>query len=66
MSGLSVEKIGGTSMSDYISVRDNIILQPPKGKDLYQRVFVVSAYGGLTDKLLEHKKNGLSTGKKPE
>ncbi|MFY0641175.1 MAG: aspartate kinase [Bermanella sp.] len=54
----SVEKIGGTSMSDYISVRDNIILQPAKGKDLYQRVFVVSAYGGLTDKLLEHKKNG--------
>lgn len=54
----SVEKIGGTSMTDYVSVRDNIILQPLEGRDLYQRVFVVSAYGGLTDKLLEHKKNG--------
>ncbi|GAA6135963.1 aspartate kinase [Oceaniserpentilla sp. 4NH20-0058] len=54
----SVEKIGGTSMTDYVSVRDNIILQPLEGSDLYQRVFVVSAYGGLTDKLLEHKKNG--------
>lgn len=54
----SVEKIGGTSMSDYVSVRDNIILQPARMKHFYQRVFVVSAYGGLTDKLLEHKKNG--------
>lgn len=54
----SVEKIGGTSMSDYVSVRDNIILQPVNKDDLYQRVFVVSAYGGLTDKLLEHKKSG--------
>lgn len=53
----SVEKIGGTSMSDYASVRDNIIKQP-QGDTLYQRVFVVSAYGGLTDKLLEHKKTG--------
>lgn len=54
----SVEKIGGTSMSDYVSVRDNIILQPAQKGDLYQRVFVVSAYGGITDQLLEHKKNG--------
>lgn len=54
----SVEKIGGTSMSDYVSVRDNIILQPVKKGQLYERIFVVSAYGGLTDKLLEHKKNG--------
>jgi aspartate kinase len=54
----SVEKIGGTSMCDYVSVRDNIILQPVNKGELYQRVFVVSAYGGLTDKLLEHKKNG--------
>ncbi|WP_283789232.1 aspartate kinase [Bermanella sp. WJH001] len=54
----SVEKIGGTSMSDYVSVRDNIILQPAQKGNLYQRVFVVSAYGGITDKLLEHKKNG--------
>jgi len=54
----SVEKIGGTSMSDYVSVRDNIIKQPALEGNYYQRVFVVSAYGGLTDKLLEHKKNG--------
>jgi len=54
----TVEKIGGTSMSDYISVRDNIILKGGKQKDLYQRIFVVSAYGGVTDKLLEYKKSG--------
>ncbi len=52
----TIEKIGGTSMSDYSSVRDNIIFKGA-GKDLYQRVFVVSAYGGITDQLLEHKKN---------
>ena len=52
----TIEKIGGTSMNDYLSVRDNII---KSGKNsLYQRVFVVSAYGGITDKLLEHKKSG--------
>lgn len=52
----TVEKIGGTSMSDYVSVRDNIVLKPSSNY-LYNRVFVVSAYGGITDKLLEHKKN---------
>ncbi|MDY6942177.1 MAG: aspartate kinase [Pseudomonadota bacterium] len=53
----TVEKIGGTSMSDYVSVRDNIILNNPTN-DYYQRVFVVSAYGGVTNRLLEHKKSG--------
>ena len=52
----TVEKIGGTSMSDYVSVRDNIILKPKK-KDVYQRIFVVSAYSGITDALLEYKKS---------
>ncbi|MCG8491098.1 MAG: aspartate kinase, partial [Sneathiellales bacterium] len=52
----TIEKIGGTSMSDYLSVRDNIIRSDKKG--IYRRVFVVSAYGGITDKLLEHKKSG--------
>ena len=52
---LTVEKIGGTSMSQYQSVRDNIILYP---QNLYNRIFVVSAYGGITDDLLEHKKSG--------
>jgi aspartate kinase len=54
----SVEKIGGTSMSDYAAIRDNIILKPVRSDTLYQRVFVVSAYGGITDGLLEHKKTG--------
>jgi aspartate kinase len=54
----TIEKIGGTSMSDYVSVRDNIIFKPGNPDSLYQRVFVVSAYGGITDKLLEHKKSG--------
>jgi len=56
----TVEKIGGTSMSDYTSVRDNIILNPKLGDDIYSRVFVVSAYGGVTNELLEHKKTGES------
>ncbi|WP_053982090.1 aspartate kinase [Marinagarivorans algicola] len=54
----TIEKIGGTSMSHYSAIRDNIILKPQSGTGPYQRVFVVSAYGGITDKLLEHKKNG--------
>jgi len=54
----SVEKIGGTSMSDYIAVRDNIIFKPSNPQTRYQRIFVVSAYGGVTDDLLEHKKSG--------
>ncbi len=53
----TVEKIGGTSMKEYVSVRDNIILNPNR-EDIYHRIFVVSAYGGITDKLLEHKKTG--------
>jgi len=53
----TIEKIGGTSMSDYLSVRDNIIYKANKA-ELYQRVFVVSAYSGITDQLLEHKKSG--------
>ncbi len=57
MKSHSVEKIGGTSMSDYRLVRDNVILNS-KLKTVYQRIFVVSAYGGMTDELLEHKKNG--------
>ena len=58
MSFRTVEKIGGTSMSDYEAVRDNVILKPVDEKYFYQRAFVVSAYGGITDRLLENKKNG--------
>ncbi|MDX1490345.1 MAG: aspartate kinase [Pseudohongiellaceae bacterium] len=54
----TVEKIGGTSMSDYQAVRDNIVLRGVRSEVSYQRVFVVSAYGGITDTLLEHKKTG--------
>lgn len=53
----TVEKIGGTSMSQADTVMDNILVGSRSGKDLYNRVFVVSAYGGMTDKLLEHKKS---------
>lgn len=50
----TVEKIGGTSMTAFDAVLDNIILRP---KTPYNRIFVVSAYGGMTDALLECKKN---------
>ena len=52
---LTVEKIGGTSMTKFQDVLHNIML----GRDqLYNRVFVVSAYGGVTNLLLEDKKTG--------
>ncbi len=54
----SVEKIGGTSMSDFHAVKNNIILKGNSLSDRYNRIFVVSAYGGITDALLEHKKTG--------
>lgn len=53
----TVEKIGGTSMSNYDAVKNNIILKPTINT-LYQRVFVVSAYSGITDKLLDAKRSG--------
>lgn len=52
---LTVEKIGGTSMSQYQAVKDNIIFHP---ETPYNRIFVVSAYAGVTDELLEQKKTG--------
>ncbi|AJQ95122.1 aspartate kinase [Gynuella sunshinyii] len=58
MNSHTVEKIGGTSMSDYAAVRNNIVLSPYHKENPYQRVFVVSAYGGITNLLLEHKKTG--------
>ena len=57
----TVEKIGGTSMSQYDAVRDNVIVGQREASELYQRVFVVSAYGGMTDLLLEAK-NGNTPG----
>jgi aspartate kinase len=53
---ISVEKIGGTSMSQFGEVLKNIMLRDPKR--VYGRVYVVSAYAGVTNQLLEHKKTG--------
>jgi aspartate kinase len=53
---ISVEKIGGTSMSRFDDVLRNIMLRDPKR--VYGRVYVVSAYAGVTNDLLEHKKTG--------
>jgi len=55
---LTVEKIGGTSMSALKEVISNIILYERKNDELYNRVFVVSAFAGVTDLLLENKKTG--------
>lgn len=54
----SVEKIGGTSMAATETLLDNVLIAGRTGPDLYQRIFVVSAYAGMTDLLLENKKNG--------
>lgn len=55
---LTVEKIGGTSMTALRDVVKNIILFERAGKDLYNRIFVVSAFSGVTNLLLENKKTG--------
>lgn len=56
---VTVEKIGGTSMSAFGDILKNIIFHPQhlvqKGVP-YGRIFVVSAYSGVTNMLLEHKK----------
>ena len=53
---ITVEKIGGTSMSRFDDVLHNIMLRDPH--HVYGRVYVVSAYAGVTNQLLEHKKTG--------
>lgn len=58
MSEHSVEKIGGTSMAATSTLFDNVLIAGRKGAALYNRIFVVSAYAGMTDLLLEHKKSG--------
>jgi len=55
---LTVEKIGGTSMSKFKDVLENIIIGNRKNEELYNRIFVVSAYNNVTNWLLEHKKTG--------
>src|SRR5476651_76511 len=54
----TVEKIGGTSMSALKDVINNIILYNRTGDELYNRIFVVSAFSGVTNLLLENKKTG--------
>lgn len=54
----TVEKIGGTSMSALKQVIDNVILFEREGDALYNRIFVVSAFSGVTNMLLENKKTG--------
>lgn len=55
---LTVEKIGGTSMTALSDVIKNIVLFNRRGDDLYNRIFVVSAFSGVTNLLLEDKKTG--------
>ncbi|WP_374764710.1 aspartate kinase [Yunchengibacter salinarum] len=54
----TVEKVGGTSMSDFRATEANVFVGSRTGERLYNRIFVVSAYGGITDKLLEDKRGG--------
>ncbi len=55
-SKLRIEKIGGTSMTRFQEVVDNIVLK--NKDDIFNRIYIVSAYGGVTNDLLEHKKTG--------
>ncbi|MDR1763301.1 MAG: aspartate kinase [Dysgonamonadaceae bacterium] len=55
---LTVEKIGGTSMSRFGDCLNNIIRGKRKPDEYYNRIFVVSAYDNVTNWLLEHKKTG--------
>ena len=56
MGNHTVEKIGGTSMTRFGELMENILIGQRSGAELYNRIFVVSAYGGVTDLLLENKK----------
>ncbi|MHB1405303.1 MAG: aspartate kinase [Desulfitobacteriaceae bacterium] len=53
---LTVEKIGGTSMTQFYDVLNNIIGYPSSADFRYGRVFIVSAYASVTNLLLEDKK----------
>ncbi|MBN2103288.1 aspartate kinase [bacterium] len=57
---LFIEKIGGSSMSKFQYVLNNIILPEGPEKVQYNRIFVVSAYNNVTNWLLEDKKKGIS------
>ena len=55
---LTVEKIGGTSMSQFGDCLNNVIRNNRTEENMYNRIFVVSAYNNVTNWLLEHKKTG--------
>jgi len=55
---LTVHKIGGTSMSKFEDVLQNIVKGQVPDDFYYDRIFVVSAYNNVTNWLLEHKKTG--------
>ena len=52
----TVEKIGGTSIADSEAALNNVFLPRSRKGDPYNRIFVVSAYAGMTNELLEDKK----------
>ncbi len=54
----TVEKIGGTCMSRAPELVETLFLGKREPAEVYNRIFVVSAFGGITNMLLEHKKTG--------
>ncbi|THB64417.1 MAG: aspartate kinase, partial [Gammaproteobacteria bacterium] len=46
-----------TSMIRFQEVLDNIFIGNKSEEEIYNRIFVVSAYAGITDQLLEHKRS---------
>jgi len=54
----TVEKIGGSSMSRADELLDTLFIGEGRRDTPYNRLFVVSAFGGITDLLLENKKTG--------
>ena len=45
-------------MSRFAEVMNNVIIGQRKPDELYNRIFIVSAYSGITNMLLENKKTG--------
>ena len=45
-------------MTRFAEILQNVIIGHRSSAELYNRIFIVSAYGGVTNLLLENKKNG--------
>ncbi|MGY6534937.1 MAG: aspartate kinase [Pararhodobacter sp.] len=54
----TVEKIGGTCMSRAPELVDTLFIGGRPRNEMHGRIFVVSAFAGITNQLLEHKKTG--------